>query len=389
MNTYFELENKGLCTGCRACEQICPKNCIDMIEDDEGFLYPKADMNKCINCNLCKKVCHIGCDLKNHDFKTECYAAVHKDEDVVMNSSSGGAFTGIAQAFCDENYAVFGACFSEDMQVRHDYVRNIDDIKKFRKSKYVLSEIGDSYKKVKDMMDDGTKVLFTGTPCQIAGLRAFLKKDYENLLTVDVICNGVPSPDVLKKYFNSLNGNVTGFDMRYKKKYRGEWLSIYARTDFKEKSKVEIKNQYKEGFLQGIFHRPCCYECRYTSPERVSDFTLADFWSVEDVNPSFPAEKGASLILVNTEKAAKLMNLLNENMYIEKSSVEFAVKRQPRLREPIKYNHKRDSFMMDMNKLGEKELFDKYIKMPSPLQAAALRIFPTSLKIKIKKIIKR
>ena len=190
MSNFFQNSNKNLCCGCRACEQICPEGAIHMEEDKEGFLYPVIDEEKCTKCGMCVKVCPIkdgGYNNKSAFKNPNVYAAYHRDEQILNNSTSGGAFTAVVQAFCDKDYVIFGAIFDENIIIRHTFVTDIKNISKFRWSKYVQSDIGDSFNKARKFLKEGKKVLFSGTPCQIAGLKEFLGKDYENLLTIDLV----------------------------------------------------------------------------------------------------------------------------------------------------------------------------------------------------------
>ena len=197
----IEIKEKAFCCGCNACVQRCPKQCISMHEDEEGFLYPRVDKTICIECGLCEKVCPV--INQNEPRKPlKVYAAYNKDEKIRRESSSGGVFTAIAEQVIDEGGIVFGACFDENWEVKHDYTETKEGLKAFRGSKYVQSRIKDNYQKAEHYLKEGRKVLFSGTPCQIAGLKKYLCKEYENLLTVDFICHGVPSPKVWRMYLN-------------------------------------------------------------------------------------------------------------------------------------------------------------------------------------------
>ena len=196
----IEITEQVKCTGCSACANICPKQCISMVADLEGFLYPSVDTKECINCGLCEKICPI---LKKNPIKSDdiiAYAAMLNNTDIRLESSSGGVFTAIAESVIDKNGVVFGAELDENFNVIHTYVETKEELKKFRGSKYVQSVIGETYKRAKGFLDQGRFVLFTGTPCQIGGLYAYLNKDYDNLITQDLICHGVPSPMVWRKY---------------------------------------------------------------------------------------------------------------------------------------------------------------------------------------------
>lgn len=218
---YLETKNRSYCCGCRACEQICPKSCIIMNDDEEGFYYPIKDEELCINCNLCKSVCpNVNKDKLSEDngdfsFYPKAYMVIHKDESTLDNSSSGGAFSTIVETYCNENFIVFGVELDENLNAIHSYTETIAGIEKYRKSKYVQSDIGDSYKKAEEFLKVGKKVLFTGTPCQIAGLRLYLKREYDNLLCVDIVCHGVPSQKVFNYYLNYMQKKYKGVIKSY------------------------------------------------------------------------------------------------------------------------------------------------------------------------------
>lgn len=195
----IDIKDKKLCCGCNACVQRCPKQCISVQKDEEGFLYPIVDLSICIDCGLCEKVCLV-LNQGSERNPIEVFAAVNKDDSIRMQSSSGGIFTALAEQIIQEKGVVFGARFDEKWEVKHDYTETIEGLKAFRGSKYVQSRIGDTFSKAEFFLKAGRKVMFTGTPCQIAGLRLFLRKEYENLLAVDIICHGVPSPLVWRKY---------------------------------------------------------------------------------------------------------------------------------------------------------------------------------------------
>lgn len=219
MNNYLDNNNKEECFGCEACKQICPKKAIEMVEDEYGFKYPKIIKDKCVECGLCRKICPYSNMPKRYSENKTAFGGYHKDWKIRDGSTSGGAFSAIVDAYCDSNYVIFGAT-AKGLKVFHTYIEDKKDLNMFRKSKYSQSEIGNSYKDVKKFLEEGKKVLFSGTPCQIAGLRAFLHNvDTKNLLTIEVICEGVPSPLYMKKYEEYLkqkyNSEIETLDYRY------------------------------------------------------------------------------------------------------------------------------------------------------------------------------
>ena len=330
----IQISNKSKCCGCTACVSICPKQCITMREDEEGFLYPMVDSSLCIDCNLCKKICPE-LHSKERREPLNVYAAKHKNEQVRLASSSGGIFTLLAERIIDENGVVFGARFNSNWNVIHDYTETKKGLTAFRGSKYVQSYMGNCYQKVKFFLQQGRKVMFTGTPCQIAGLKNYLRKDYDNLLTVDVVCHGVPSPKVWRIYLNEIarkggknsvlfhpiseKQEIKSINFRSKstgwKKYSFA-LTLSETTADEEKNTVLLssiftENPYMNAFLSNLSLRPSCYDCPAKSGKSGSDITIADFWGIEEVLPEFDDDKGISLILSYTEKGIYWLKGLN------------------------------------------------------------------------------
>ena len=298
-----------MCSGCHACVNICPKQCITMASDEEGFLYPVADKEKCVECGLCEKVCYAINPCKNENLP-EVYACYNKDDAVRASSSSGGMFTLFAEHILNLNGVIFGAAFDENLIVRHICVDNKEDVHKLRTSKYVQSIVGDSYKKAKELLENGRVVLFTGTPCQINGLMSYLGKKYDNLYTQDIICHGVPSSKVWKKYLEyteKLHGSKV--DSTINPSFRAKtfgWLNFSVKINFENKTvhaETLKKDLFMRSYLSNALLRPSCYKCSSKGLQRISDVTLADFWGVNRVLPEMFDDKGTSLIFLNTEKS--------------------------------------------------------------------------------------
>lgn len=324
----IQILDKSQCCGCTACVSICPKQCITMREDEEGFLYPVVDSSHCIDCNLCKKVCP---ELYPKEMREplHVYAAKHKNEQVRLASSSGGIFTLLAEKIIDEGGVVFGVRFNNNWDVVHDYTETMEGLAVFRGSKYVQSYMGDCYLKAKSFLEQGRKVMFTGTPCQIAGLKNFLRKDYDNLLTVDVVCHGVPSPKVWQVYLDEIarkggknsvlshpiveKTEINHIDFRSKsigwKKYSFALTLSKATADGEKNtvllSSIFTENPYMNAFLSNLSLRPSCYDCPAKAGKSGSDITIADFWGIEDVLPEFDDDKGISLVLSYSEKGGR------------------------------------------------------------------------------------
>ena len=379
----IEIKDKEDCCGCYACYNICPKECITMESDNEGFWYPKIDKNKCINCNLCEKVCPIINPVKRVDSKKIAYASMNKDEQVRMKSSSGGIFSILAEYIIKNNGVVYGAGFDEDFNIKHKRILYSTDLDLLRGSKYVQSSIGDIYKQVKNDLESNRQVLFTGTPCQVEGLRSYLRKEYVNLITMDFICHGVPSPLVWKKYLEEIKKskqeNIK--NIYFRNKDIG-WKVFSLKIIFDEKIYSNNLNNdlFMKGFLQDVYLRPSCYSCKFKKINRISDITVADFWGIENILPKMDDDKGTSLIVVHSEKGKQLFDKLSEKMILNEVDLNEAIKYNPSMISSVKYNEKRNSFFAELNS-GKilTDLIRKYTKISFEKQA----------KNKIKSIIKR
>ena len=309
----IKITDKHKCCGCTACVNVCPKNCISMSADREGFLYPLVDFVKCIDCGLCERVCPVLRPVKN-ETEPLVYAAVNNDESVRLQSSSGGIFTLLAESVLDRGGIVFGACFDQNWNVVHDYTETKEGLAKFRGSKYVQSHVGNCFIQVKTFLDSGREVLFSGTPCQVAGLKNYLRKPYSNLFTVDLVCHGVPSPEVWRRYLQEAVCRVYGIkkknvinlgeyisDISFRAKDKG-WKKYNIKIIFRN-GKVEMmpfsENPYMNVFLSDLSLRPSCYACPTKLHRAQSDITLADFWGVNEIKPDIDDDKGCGLVLIN------------------------------------------------------------------------------------------
>jgi coenzyme F420-reducing hydrogenase beta subunit len=346
----MNLPGKSICTGCHACFSICPASSISMREDAEGFLYPEINNRLCTKCSLCENICPV---LVQGDERKplRVYAAKNQDEQIRFESSSGGMFTLLSEAIILQGGVVFGARFNEKWEVIHDYTETVKGLTVFRGSKYVQSVIGDTYKHAKRFLESGRMVLFSGTPCQIAGLKAFLKNDYDNLLTVDLVCHGVPSPAVWRKYLDEVvekmcpppppiietrldyiktinfrdktfgwqifgfliqfaieaamtNRNIIG-TINFREKHRGWKKSGAAIHSFKY-GITEHGDIFVKGFLRNLYLRPACYECKSRSLKSGSDITLGDYWGIQNILPDFDDDKGVSLVMINSDKGRRI-----------------------------------------------------------------------------------
>ena len=310
------IETKKDCVGCWACYQICPKKCIAMIEDEEGFLYPKVDSTLCIDCNLCNKVCPVENRGVARDVK-KIYLAKNINSDIRKESSSGGFFNSIATPILERGGVVFGAAFNENNELVHQYVEDKSNLHKLCGSKYVQSKIENSFVNVKKFLVSEREVLFVGTPCQIAGLKLFLKKDYDNLILVDFVCHGVPSPGVFKSYLSDVirKQHILKLQRVSFRNKRMGWR-IYGfklnYIDVNNKNKIFFESRYSNHFLRGflsdIYLRPSCYACPSKSGSSGADLTISDFWAINKSKYRFlDDDKGISTIytysdILNTEK---------------------------------------------------------------------------------------
>lgn len=361
---------KDLCTGCKCCQKSCPKNAIKMVVDSEGFEYPVIQKDKCVNCGICKNVCPILNEIQNVNrlSKQMVYSAEITDEEILLKSSSGGAFTGIVNAFCDKDYVIFGVEFDDKNKAVHTYVENKDEIGKYRKSKYVQSDVGDSYIYAKKFLEDGKKVLFTGTPCQIAGLKNYLKKDYDNLLTVDIICHGVPSQKVLNCYMNyeekKYKNKIKNISFREKilksNKYNSRNIAMQLHNG-KKVTENWKESAYLRGFHRGLFYRLSCYNCKFANLKRISDITIGDCWGIEKLYPNIDVHKGASLIIVNSKKGSEIINQTHKYMNLIEIPAEFAIKNNSQLERPTYFNTKREEFFNNIDNSNFMTLINKCV----------------------------
>ena len=306
----IQIETKSLCSGCGACRSACPKQCITMTRDEEGFCYPVVDPTQCVDCGICEKTCPILNTPAMKPFEQKAFAVINRDEEIRRQSSSGGVFTLLAQQILSEGGAVFGAAYDENLQVHHICVRDEQQLGLLRVSKYVQSEIGDTYRQARDLLTDGKKVLFTGTPCQIVGLNNFLGRDYEGLLTHDIVCHGVPSPMVWETYLKceeQKQGKKLLLLLRWKVNDWKSWHVVKQYTDGSMVTEPNSENPFMRGFLANLYLRPSCHACAFKGYERTSDLTLADFWGIEGVCPEMDDGKGTSLILVHSEKGEQIL----------------------------------------------------------------------------------
>lgn len=376
----IDIKDKSQCCGCWACSNACPKHCIEMIEDEEGFRYPHVDKDKCIDCGLCEKVCPLQ-KPKMDETLPESFVVQQKDSDVLRTSTSGGFFTAISKWAIEQGGVVFGAAFGEDMELRHTYAETLEDCKKFRGSKYVQSLIGDCYSKVKDFLAQGRVVVFSGTPCQISGLYNFLRgRKYDSLVTVDLVCHGTPSPLLLRKYLayhSSLVGSKV-VDYRSRDKYYGynySTASIWFNDKTKEYHKGMEMDMMLRLYFKNICSRPSCYQCHFKTINRVSDITIFDCWDAPSVSSDF-SSKGATNVFVHTCFGHKIFDLIKENFVWHKSEINSIIKRDGvMIKNVVPENPRRREFFDDLNSKPLQDVENKYLDTSLKRQIVA-RIKP-------------
>lgn len=339
------------CVGCRSCEQTCPQHCISMKPSQEGFLYPEIDNDFCTACGLCLSACPFK-DTTIHRKRPDTVWAFRNMNDDIMISSSGGAADVIAKYVLSQDGAVFGAAYDDDFKVKHLEVTDDKDRIKLQSSKYVQSDTNNTYGRAKEMLISGKMVLFTGTPCQISGLYAYLKKDYPNLYTIDLVCHGVPSPMLFEKYLKwqckKMKGDVIYFNFRSKDK-RGWGTQYLIKTKTKTKTKTLALDKYGKHFLAGDCYRESCYSCPYANMERVGDITVGDFWGVTKSHPDFFSDRGVSSVFINTTKGKEIFEYIKENAEVLEISVEDAMYKNDNLSRPSIRPVSRDSFYKDID----------------------------------------
>lgn len=344
-----KLERANLtCCGCTACYAICPKGAITMQEDSEGFKYPAIDKSKCIDCGLCCKVCPLENMYGNFGEDKTSFACSAKDKNFAKQSSSGGVFAILANMYIKEQAVIYGAAFDDNWNVCHIRADKKDELKRLYKSKYVQSDIGNTFRQVKSALDNGKKVLFAGTPCQVAGLKSYLQKDYLNLLAVDFICHGVPSPLVWQRYIDKLEQDLKSKikEISFRDKKDG-WKNYYFKLSIVNGDVFYEKhgdNTYMKGFLKDLYLRPSCYDCKFKTLQRASDITLADFWGIEKIISDMNIDEGVSLCWASSEKGKRvLVDVLKQTDYYEVKLKE-AIRHNPSAIKSVVVHKNRDKF---------------------------------------------
>lgn len=379
----IEIENKDKCCGCHSCFNVCPKSAIEMKEDEYGFKYPQINRSICINCGLCEKVCPI-VNKKQGMNEPIAYACFNKDENIRLESSSGGVFSAIADHVLKLGGVIYGAAFDDKWLVKHIRIDSKEDLWKLRTSKYLQSMIGNTYKMAKKDLNSGVKVLFTGTPCQVNGFLTYLDKKYDNLYTQDIICHGVPSPKVWKKYLEYS-----------KQKYREELIKVNFRQKdngwnlysllLQYKDKVYNTKHNKDLFMQAFLRNTClrdsCYNCSFKDKNRITDITLADFWGINNIEPKINDNKGISLVIINSKKGEVLLNNIKDKLIMRNVDFDESIKYNTSMIKSAPKPIVRDEFFFNLDKIDFKQLVGKYTEK-EPKDCVFRRVLR-----KIKKII--
>ena len=347
MLDYFKTKDLASCCGCRACEQVCAHGALSFDKDMEGFLYPVLNPSLCVDCGLCSKVCPMmNADIVQHE-EGDAYVAQNLEHEDLKTSSSGGGFIAIAKHVLGKGGVVYGAAYQDGPVVAHERAEYVEDLERMKGSKYVQSDTRDVYSQVKQDLLDGQFVYFTGTPCQVAGLKLFLRKDYERLLTSDLVCHGTPSvkmfQNTVKHMEESLRAEFSDYSFR-DKRVRG-W-SCSSSSSYKQRNTgndiyvnySRDMEAYFKAFISGHLMRMNCYQCPFANRRRCGDITLADFWGVRKQMPDFPdIHKGVSLLIANGVKGKNLLKELKDKFYIRPVSMDTAVNTNKNLKCPTPY----------------------------------------------------
>ena len=389
------IKNEKDCCGCAACSSVCPVQCITMVEGTLGHVFPKVDTKKCIGCNQCEMVCPILKPAKNTEDNQNIYAAYSKNNEIRYNGSSGGMFGTFATFLIEQGYKVYGAAFDENLTLKCTCVDNKSDLLPLMKSKYIQSDLSNKYSEIKKNLQEGRKVLFVSTPCQVSALKNYLKKEYDNLVTIDFFCHGVPSQsffDKCKKYVEEKHKiKVTGYIFRTKVKNGStpHYFTIkYIENDYeKSKTKLYFDSPFYAAFQKYICLRESCYDCTFSSKERNSDITIADFHDIEKYINDINRFEGVSTVITNTQKGKKVLDNCKDSLYIKEMNMKQLIDDKVCFNGGTQRPKNRDEFIDDYNKMN----FDKFVeKWMNPKKYWKQRIYyslPSVIRNNVKKIL--
>lgn len=380
------MRNKKECCGCTACFHICPINCIVMKEDEEGFLYPNIDKAKCIHCNKCKEVCPNR-NIENRNTRTQTFVGYYKDDEVRKQSSSGGIFSAIAEWILQQKGVVFGAAFDENFEVHHIAVETKEELIKLRGSKYVQSRLENTFLEAKEYLEKKRKVLFTGTACQIAGLKNYLSAEYENLYTVDVLCHGAPSPKIWRMYLDDKKEQYQASinKVEFRNKDDG-WKNFSINIAFSNMERFYThhnKEKFMRMFLDNLDLRPSCYSCVFKEIPRISDVTIGDSWGVENYMPDMDDDKGTSVILVHSSNGEKIFQEIRKNLIVNEVGLDVAVSPTADSRKSVTMHPNRNKYLEGVKRGENFDVLYEYVKK-SFLQRAVgyVQYFINNLRMK-------
>lgn len=368
---YFHTLSKQECCACSACVHSCSKACIKMKPDEEGFLYPEIDYTVCIDCGLCERVCPVEHPDYGNSVRPVTYAAMLKDVEQRKRSSSGGLFHAIACWILQQGGKVYGATLDEDLHVKHIGVDSLEALQLLRGSKYVQSDLQDVFLNVREDVKAGRWCYFVGTPCQVAGLKSYLRKDYDKLLTSDLICHGVPSQWLFDQHIDYLEkkyrGKVSDYQFRNNEMWGG--CEIFNLTNPNGKIKQYMfpsynLSPYLYSFMYAMTYRYSCYDCKFARIPRQGDITLADYWGVKEFFPNIDASKGVSLILANTDKGNKIINLISDDLTLLESRLEDGAKYNGNLVHTSERNSVRVTIYRKIKNEGYASVVGKEFKAP-------------------------
>ena len=377
----IEIKEKKDCCGCTACMNICPVKAIEMKEDVEGFLYPVVRKDKCINCGMCERVCPILNQIKEKKKDQNAYAVNNKNVEIRKESTSGGAFSAISIAILEKGGAVYGAAFDKKYEVIHKKIEDKSELKQFRNSKYVQSNLNNVFKEIKELLENDRWVCFSGTPCQVEGLSRFLNKEYEKLLLVDVVCRAVPSPKLLRKYLeyiktNKLNNEeISQVLFRDKSKYGYKYTQMTIKGHKKIYQEGVETDPYLRAFFKGYSIRPSCLDCRFKKRYRISDITMWDCFNIEELDKKLDDNMGTTRILIHSKKGKEIFNEIKDKFDYSELDPDIAIKGSKELIKSTTGNINREKFLEEVDKKTIEEVLNKY--------------FPDNLSVKIERNVRK
>lgn len=378
------------CCGCRSCEQSCPKKCISMKENDEGFIYPKIDNDSCINCGICLKKCPIH-NYKYVEKESSVFALVNKNKEELMNSASGGASYLAMKAIIERlNGVCYGVAYDSNFVARTIRVESLSNLNKLQSSKYVFADTNNTFSQIEDDLKKGIFVLFSGTSCQVDGLLNYLGSDYKNLFTISLICHGTPSPKLFSKYLEyeetRNKSKIKEYNHRFKLKNKSGYFEHFVFENNKTITRSFTMSPYGADFLACNASRESCYNCRYCNTSRVGDWSIGDFWGIEEKHKDFDYKKGHSLVIVNGDKGKRLFELIIDSVNYVESTMDNAKYGQEHLKAPAKRPKIRDTYY---EKLNFEPDFFKHRTPKKSLRYYLKKLCPKWLKKIIKKMLCR